>query len=346
VIVPERSMGIVNAGLVTSVGWSAPTACAAIRAAITNHTETRFMNGKGEWIVAAQVPLPDDSRGLVKLAKLLGMAIDECLAPFGALDRKAIPLLLCVAEEERVGRLDGLDSQLIAQLEADSGLSFHPHLSATLPYGRVGAAVALGHARQLIFEGTAEYVLIAASDSLLVGRTLALLEAEGRLLMPENSNGFVPGEASGAILVTRRSVRGPRLVCEGLGFAREPASINSEQPLRGDGLTKALTLALVDSGRAAHDLDFRITDLSGDQYYFKEADLAITRTLRQRKTEFDLWHPADCIGETGAAIGIVALTVALTACQKGYAPGPCILFHAGNDAGQRAAAVLQYEPGT
>jgi 3-oxoacyl-[acyl-carrier-protein] synthase I len=338
-------MSIVHAGLVTSVGLSAPTTCAAIRAAITNHTETRFMNAQGEWIVAAQIPLAQASRGLVKLARLLGMAIHECVAPLGAVDRTAIPLLLCVAEQERAGRLDGLDAELIAQLETDSGLSFHPRLSATLPYGRVGAAVALGHARQLIVEEGVDYVLIAASDSLLVGRTLALLEAEGRLLMPGNSNGFVPGEASGAILVTRRSGSGPRLVCEGLGFAREQASINAEQPLRGDGLTKALTLALVDSGRAPHDLDFRITDLSGEQYYFKEADLAMTRTLRQRKAEFDLWHPADCVGETGAAIGIVALTLALTACQKGYAPGPCILFHAGNDAGQRAAAVLRYEPG-
>jgi 3-oxoacyl-[acyl-carrier-protein] synthase I len=339
-----RSMAIVNGGLVTSVGLSAPTACAAIRAAITNHTETRFMNAKGEWIVAAQVPLPDASRGLVKLVRLLRMAIEECLSPFDGVERKTIPLLLCVAEVDRVGRLEGLGTHLLAALEADAGLSFHPRLSMVLPYGRVGAAVALGHARQLLFDGASDHVLIAASDSLLVGRTLAALESEGRLLMPGNSNGFVPGEAGGAILVTHGTARGPRLICEGLGFAREEASINSEQPLRGDGLTKAVTIALDDSRKAPHDLDFRITDLSGEQYYFKEADLAITRTLRQRKAEFDIWHPADCIGETGAAIGVVALTTALIACQKAYAPGPCILFHAGNDGGQRAAAVLQYEP--
>ena len=90
------------------------------------------------------------------------------------------------------------------------------------------------------------------------------------------------------------------------------------------------------------ELDFRITDNSGEQYYFKEAALALSRTLRARKEEFDIWHPADCIGEVGAAIGPVMVTKALTASQKGYGRGRGILVHAGNDAGRRTAAVLRY----
>ena len=85
-----------------------------------------------------------------------------------------------------------------------------------------------------------------------------------------------------------------------------------------------------------HDLDYRLTDNSGEQYYFKEAALALTRTLRQRKEAFDIWHPADCIGETGAAIGAVALAVALAAGIKAYAPGRACSSHAGNDDGRSA----------
>jgi 3-oxoacyl-[acyl-carrier-protein] synthase-1 len=88
---------------------------------------------------------------------------------------------------------------------------------------------------------------------------------------------------------------------------------------------------------------YRLTDLSGEQYGFKEAALALSRTLRQRKLRFDLHHPADCIGEVGAAIGPCILGVARAAAEKGYAPGPGILCHLGSDDGARAALILRYQ---
>jgi 3-oxoacyl-[acyl-carrier-protein] synthase-1 len=184
--------------------------------------------------------------------------------------------------------------------------------------------------------------LIAAADSLLLWPTLSEYYEQRRLLVPGNSNGFVPGEAAGALMVSSRPGTGPQLFCTGLGFSQEQATILSDAPLRGDGLAAAIKQALADAGRAMHDLDFRITDTTGEHYYFKEAALALSRVLRQRKETFDIWHPTDCVGETGAAVGVAALAVALAACRKGYAIGPNILLHLGNDAGQRAAAILQY----
>ena len=81
-------------------------------------------------------------------------------------------------------------------------------------------------------------------------------------------------------------------------------------------MVQAFRAALEDAGCTLGDLDFRITDVSGEQYMFKEAALAMTRLLRKRKEEFDIWHPADCIGETGAAIGPVIFNVVMTATQK------------------------------
>ena len=99
---------------------------------------------------------------------------------------------------------------------------------------------------------------------------------------------------------------------------------------------------MIDSGRQLHDLDFRITDNSGEQYYFKEASLALSRTLRQRKEGFDIWHPAESTGETGAASGVAVIATADDACRKGYSPGPRVLSHWANDAGPRAAVTLEY----
>ena len=91
-----------------------------------------------------------------------------------------------------------------------------------------------------------------------------------------------------------------------------------------------------------HEMDFRVTDNSGELYYFKEAALALSRTLKKRKEEFDIWHPAECTGEIGAASGVVVITTVRIACLKGYAKGPNVLAHWANDDGQRAALALRF----
>ncbi|MBF3170973.1 hypothetical protein HKT40_24410, partial [Pseudomonas aeruginosa] len=108
------------------------------------------------------------------------------------------------------------------------------------------------------------------------------------------------------------------------------------------GLSQAVRAALAEAGCGLEQMDYRLTDISGEQYYFKEASLTLSRNLRVLKPKFDLWHPADCIGECGAAIGPALLAVALAASRKGYGDGPNVFCHLGNDAGERAAALLSY----
>lgn len=333
-------VAVVDTALVTSVGLSAPAACAAIRAGLTNPSATRYIDSAGEWIMAHQVPLDPALRGRAKLITMATMAIRECLAKQPLQDWATVPLMLCVAEQARPGRFDALENELFAEIEAQLEVKF-ARQSLVIPHGRVSVAVALMHARELIASGTVPYVLIAATDTLLNWPTLQAYDAERRLLTQKNSNGFMAGEGAGALLIGPVGA-GPQLSCTGLGFATEPAPITSEEPLRGDGLTQAIKGALKDAGCEMHHMDFRITDVSGEQYYFKEAALALSRTLRELKEEFDIWHPAECIGEAGAVAGVAAIAVADAACRKAYAHGPNILCHAANDDGRRAAIILQY----
>ena len=132
------------------------------------------------------------------------------------------------------------------------------------------------------------------------------------------------------------------LLCIGLGFGQERATVAAENsPLRADGLVAAIHGALAEAGCDLGATDFRITDVSGEQYFFKEAALALSRILRQRKESYDIWHPADCIGEVGAAIGPIILTVMLTAMRKDYCRSN-LLGHLCNDDGLRAAIIMSY----
>ena len=71
--------------------------------------------------------------------------------------------------------------------------------------------------------------------------TLAAYDREDRLLRADNSNGFIPGEAAGAVLLAAWREGSPApLLCAALGFAREPAPLGSGKPLRADGLVQAI----------------------------------------------------------------------------------------------------------
>ncbi len=337
-----RPLAILGTGLVTSVGLSAAACCSAFRAKITNPFETRFIDSAGAWIMAHRVDLERPWPPLAKLSKMAALAIEEALQDLDKKQWHQLPLLLCIAEAERPGRLAGLDDALLPLIEAEVGVTFASPSSALVPQGRVGVAVALERSRLLLASSKMPGVLIVCTDSLLSWPTLSHYERADRLLTESNSNGFMPGEGGGALWVGAGRRGSPHMWCMGIGFGRESAHIDSGEPLHADGLTQAIKASLDDAGCQLHDLDFRITDNSGEQFYFKEASLALTRGLRQRKEEFDFWHPAECTGEVGAASGGAVIATAVDACRKGYAPGNRVLSHWANDAGQRAAVTLQF----
>ncbi len=333
-------IAILNSGLVTPVGLTAPATCAAIRAKLANPTETRFIDSRSQWMMGHQVLLDEPWQGRAKLTRMAALAIDECLADVPRDVWPSIPMLLGVAERERPGRLDGLDDQLFVDIEDALGVKFSER-SLIVPHGRVSIGIAMTQARRLIADGSASSALIVAVDSLLNWPTLNAYETSERLLTATNSNGFAPGEGAVALLVGSAG-KGRKVVCTGIGHAIESATIHVERPLRGEGLAQAIGAALQESGVTMKDLDYRIADLSGEQYYFKEAALAFSRVAKIRKESFDLWHPAECLGEAGAATGALMLAVAHAACLKGYAPGPRVLCHAAADNGRRTAVVLEF----
>lgn len=336
-----QALAFTGMGMVTGVGLDAWSACAAIRCAIDNFQETHFIDVAGERILGCEVPLPAARRGAARLLDMAAAAIDEALCDSGSTGTEAMPLLLCLPEPERAGRMVADDGAFLRALEQAARLRPHPQ-SATIAAGKMSLALALLRARELL-AGGAQRVLIAATDSLLAGPTLAHYERCDRLVTSRNSNGFIPGEAAAALVVQLTDGAG-QLTCSGIGLGQEVAHVLAELPLRAEGLCQAIRAALDESGAAMHDVNFRIADLAGEQYHFKEASLAVLRLLRQRKPAFGVWHPADCVGEVGAAAALVMLCVVRMAYIKGYDDGPRVLAQLGGDDGARAALVLHWRP--
>jgi 3-oxoacyl-[acyl-carrier-protein] synthase I len=333
---------IIGAGMLSGVGLSASASCAAIRGGIKNFAETRFVSSEGDNIIGSEVPFEELWRGLPRLAKLSASAIRDCSATSPQLPEQyaQMPLILCLAEDERPGRLPGLDGTLLQDIEKEAGLIPHPH-SCVIAQGRVGGVVALRRAQKLMEEHHHPYITLVGVDTYLIGPTLSAFERRHRLLTRSNSNGFIPGEAAVAVLLARSERHAETaLDCRGLGFARESATIESDAPLRGDGMVSAIRGALASAGINLEQVDYRISDINGEQYRFKEVALATNRILRGRKVRFGIWHPADCIGEVGAAALPAMLCVLYYGARKRYLPGPTFLACVSNDDDKRATVIL------
>ncbi len=337
-----QTLAIIKSGMVSAVGLSAPATCAAIRCGLDNIQETRFMDSVGEWIKGSSVPLEKRWRYKSKLRRFIELAVRETLSGFDRQEISKIPLLLCLAEKDRPGRLDELDESLINAVQDASGLRFHAN-SRVISNGRVGGAEAVKEAFTLIYKFGHPYCIVAGADTFLTPGTVEAYEEKERLLTSNNSNGFIPGEGGAAVLL---GIGGngaqPELKIKGLGFGKEAATIESEEPLRADGLVQAFKSAFSAAGLAMRDMHYRVTDDNGEQYKFKEGNLAVSRTLRDHKGEIDFWHPAGCIGEVGAAAVPFALGVAEAAARKGYSRGKNVLCHFSNDNDDRAAIILTF----
>jgi len=114
----------------------------------------------------------------------------------------------------------------------------------------------------------------------------------------------------------------------------------NEEPFRAEAMKSAVGDALRESGLAMHDVDFRLSDVAGESYAFEELALAQTRLMRKVRPSQPLWHAADCIGDCGAAAGLVQFAWAAQAFHRRYAPGPVAALHAASALGPRAAAVV------
>ncbi len=334
-------------GMVTSVGFNSPATCAALRAGIRNVNETNLWDKySGTYLSAGRVPLPQWWVGIEKLADLLAPAIFECFKVARPITPAEIPVLVGVASTERPFRLPKLDEELLKEVEHRLGFQLHP-ASHIISSDHVSVVVALREAGELMDTGKAPCCIISAVDSLVEHDLKNYYLEKRRLLTPDNSNGFSLGEAGSALLVMPvTNADEGELQVLGMGMAKEESPIESEDPFRGEGLTEAVRKAFAEAGLTIQETQYRIADLNGEHYKAKEMALIMGRFPRKPTAKlFDVWHPIEYIGDVGASIGPIVLGWALHAGQKCYGNGPTVLCTFGNDEGERAAMVVNYQSG-
>lgn len=335
-------MFIESTGMVCSVGLTAESACAAMRAGITNFQELPYLDNQSEPIIGAMVPaLPLDIKRGERLGELLAMAIADCLKDNASQFLENIPILVGLAEPDRPGGGAGLVNEIFTRMNGKLGVRFHPQLSRTIAAGHTSGFEGLRIARELFKKPEVSACLVCGVDSYINASSLLWLDQHQRLKTVENSDGVIPGEGAAAVLITKQQSSNSVIIAQvtGLGFAQEASAVLIDEPLLGLGLAEATKEALRETGIQLHEADFRISDVTGESYGFREQALSLSRIMRSRKEAFPIWHSSDCIGDIGAASGTSQLVIYWHSIQKSYAPGKQAVCYTSAVQGERAVAV-------
>lgn len=336
---------VVSRGMCCAVGYSAAAATAAINSRLNHFRETEFVARGGEKIVGGAL-FELDTWGADRLNYLLKSVINETLAGETFVDTARIAILVLGAEPTR----PGVASECLADALTDileeaqqRGKGFHP-ATRFLDYGKAGVGKALAHASQLLTSNDApEYVLLAAVDSLLDAVAVERFLDEERIATKTNSDGFIPGEGAGAVLLTKAVTAGPSLCIEAVASAHEEWRFQSDLPVRAQGLTTAIREAAQKADLQIASLDFHASGMTGESWYSKEVGLALARCMERKKPEFPHLMVARSIGETGAASPLLTLAwLAGVMGQGHYQPGCSGLLHFAADDGQRTALIVRY----
>jgi 3-oxoacyl-[acyl-carrier-protein] synthase-1 len=330
---------ITGSGMCCPLGFDAPSTRAAIRAGLCHFEESDFLDARGQRVLVARVPL-GDIWGPRRLATMFELALTECTASASDFDPALTALLLTVADRGRAGYSDSWAHACFNACSSVVGKPFHPE-SRVLPLGRAGIGPALTGAHTLLVKGYVKRVVVAGVDSYLNAHSINHFLRKVRILSVGASDGFVPGEGAGALLVELASAARPASIrVLGVGVADEPATLDNDEPQLARGLAAAARQALSTSGYHANDMGFRLADLSGESFFFREAAIVSTRLLDHPTGRMPLLHLGDCVGETGAAVGPLSLAYLAGAMPRGHTPGALGLAHFASDGGARAALVV------
>jgi 3-oxoacyl-[acyl-carrier-protein] synthase-1 len=340
---------IIASGICCAVGYNAEAASCALRIGMDNFMESFFVANDGSPVRVAQL-LNEDCWGPQRLALWARYAIGECLEQISSEEHVHMPVLFVMAA------LDRPMSNRQKHLEAARGLAREleitlPERSQVFSSGRAGLGDALLQAQHLLTTKAAQKVIVAGVDSYLDAQTISHFLKEERLLVPGNSNGFIPGEAAAAIVVelasnqSRQNCQNPHTQITGVGLAQEPGRPDGSVPSRAQGLTQAIRAAMQQADINGNAMEFRVSDQNGESFFAREAANALTRIGEPGGTIPGVLTTADCTGEIGAATGPLMLAWLHRWLPHADAPGACGLLHLANDDGARTAIVVQHRDG-
>ncbi|MDE2051578.1 MAG: hypothetical protein KGJ72_11225 [Gammaproteobacteria bacterium] len=341
---------IIAASALCAAGRGVEQLWASARAGISRIGSSHVIDRHGEPIQMGLVP--EDA-----LEPELPAELDSLPLPASArrMLRLGIPALRSVLEPAGEGPLRlylGLPQLALEEAPWLRGFSLYLAQAAgarldlpacrVVPAGRAAALVALELALGELAQDPSRPVVIGGIDTYLDLKLLASLEAEGRILGPGVSDGFIPGEGASFLVLADPAAavaEGMDVTVAAAASTRDPGHRFGSAPARGEGLATAIELLRSRLRQPQSLVGTTFAGLNGESFDAKQWGVA-----RLRHTDFFapdalVSHPADCFGDAGAAMGALLLAMGARAIARGERRGPALIW-AASDGETRACALL------
>jgi len=344
---------VVGVGMMTPVGDSAAQTATSIRAGISRYQESAIHNRELQPMTMAL--LPEDSlpvlNGALTSAGTMTIRRSRMLRLAGAALREAVhekssladaPIFLALPESHP-DQESSVDESFLYELAGQSELDFDPAESAIFPAGRAAGLQALLAALEYLDAGEGRRAVVGGVDTYLDLRLLATLDLEGRVLADGVMDGFCPGEGAGFLLLTS-DPEAPDVMARvaGPALAVEPGHRYSEEPYRGEGLAEAVAASLEQVGDDLVRTVF--VSMNGENIGAKEWGVASIRNSASIDPDCQFQHPADCFGDTGAAVAPLLLGLASLGLAENHVLGPCLVCCSSDGELRGAAFVTAGKP--
>ncbi len=321
---------IVKCGSHTPVGTSAKMSAKIIKAGIVRFlSHPRCTNGDGKPIIMGLASYLDESlMGTERMTALLRACLDEI---FQDMDKSKIPVIIG-APEKRPGFTEKESAQLQKSFK-----ELNPDL---ILKGHASSIVAIEQACRLL-ASDAEFCIAGGVESYCCRSTLAWLDINERLKTSQNSFGFVPGEAAGALLITTtskaRQYNLPILAeITAIATADEEHTMDKDTVCTGKALSKAMhdVLKHLPSGTKADQI---FCDLNGERYRTDEYGFAYLKNKQYFDKPDCLTAPSGHWGDIGAASSPNLINLAI----RSGAKDSYKLIWSSSDTGTRGAVLIK-----
>jgi 3-oxoacyl-[acyl-carrier-protein] synthase I len=336
------ALHVAGIGMVTAIGDDTHNTIVALAAGARRVRRAQLCDLAGERISGAfAFPVRSEHEGFARASVLAWPALVECLEELTP-TRGPTALIACTplpwGPRSGPGAAPGtpphdnwpLVLDALANEIETRGSPVPEELRILIRRGHAGGFLALRAAAQLFERGEAAQAVIVGLDTHGEPATLEHLDRMGLLKSRRTPHGFLPGEAAAVLCVRPGAGRERGPVLRSIAVEVETAA-----PSTPRAMTAAVEQAIASWGGEAASIGAVAIDLNGEADRQREWCHAATTTIYKKQATPVLLHPADRLGDIGAASVPLLVGVVVSA----QTPGPALVVASSRD-GLRGAAIV------
>lgn len=308
------SLAIISSGAQTPAGLTLKATSAAFRAGLNAFVRPPYLRDRrtGAPVTVSMLESLEDARATARIKAFAQAAAHESYGPLQAITQSVrFGFLLNLPEERPTFTKDaavGVARQVLESLPIQVASSHRALLQA----GSAGLFALLSQAERLLRAKEVDVCLVGGADSHIDIDVLHWIEKCGRLKSTEQPNGVVPGEAAAFVVVclpefAEQNRYPPVCHIASCSAFPEPNPWYTRRSTLGQGLTRSLQNVFRITSQQANCV---YAELNGESWRADEWGYAYLRTASYYRNPLTVLHPANCLGETGAATGALLIGLA------------------------------------